>query len=191
MTDKAFNAMFNTPVDQKRLKRELKSLGPRLTAKGLVEAARNNKKKLPHVYECLEWNDSIAGEKYRVIQARNLIMSVEFVAGIRGYESVYVDGARQYVEHEEVVKSVELTEQLLQNVLNDFLYLKEKHQRYRDYFGDIFDSIDEAEVRMRDTHGKAKKGNRTNRDRKGKAKHPADKKGGSKHYNSRDLPAIG
>lgn len=47
-----------------------------LTAHAVVEEAR---KKQHPLHPCFEWNDSVAGEKYRLHQARNIINCVTLV----------------------------------------------------------------------------------------------------------------
>lgn len=46
------------------------------TPEEILEYARNNKDS--ELYKCFEWNDSIAAEKYRKIQARSIILNLRF-----------------------------------------------------------------------------------------------------------------
>ena len=48
-----------------------------LTNKNVLEYAKKNVNS--ELYKCFEWNDSIASEKYRLIQASNIISSISLV----------------------------------------------------------------------------------------------------------------
>lgn len=49
---------------------EISSLGEQYTPEEVVEKAKDESTEL---HKCFEWNDTIAAEKYRVIQARKII----------------------------------------------------------------------------------------------------------------------
>lgn len=48
-----------------------------ITNKNVLEFAKNNKDS--EIHKCFEWNDKIAGEKYRLHQASAIISSISFV----------------------------------------------------------------------------------------------------------------
>lgn len=48
-----------------------------ITNKNVLEFAKNNKNS--EIHKCFEWNDKIAGEKYRLQQASKLISSISFI----------------------------------------------------------------------------------------------------------------
>lgn len=48
-----------------------------VTNRNVLEFAKNNKNS--ELYKCFEWNDKIAGEKYRLNQASNIISSISFI----------------------------------------------------------------------------------------------------------------
>lgn len=48
-----------------------------LSNKSVLTYAKENKNS--ELYKCFEWNDEIASEKYRLIQASNVISSISFV----------------------------------------------------------------------------------------------------------------
>jgi hypothetical protein len=68
------------------------------------------------LHPAFEWDDSIAGERYRHIQASDLIKTVEVIQPAEDEakpEPVYVNvdkGARQYQRATEVVKSPQMFE---------------------------------------------------------------------------------
>lgn len=48
-----------------------------ITPKQVLEKARNDKNS--ELHKCFEWNDGIAAEKYRLIQARKIIINLAYV----------------------------------------------------------------------------------------------------------------
>jgi len=48
-----------------------------ITNKNVLEYAKENIKS--ELYKCFEWDDTIAGEKYRLYQANHIITSISFV----------------------------------------------------------------------------------------------------------------
>ena len=65
--------------DSQKVGEELEKLEKvsEITNKNVLEYARKNKDS--ELHKCFEWNDTIAGEKYRLIQASNVISSISFV----------------------------------------------------------------------------------------------------------------
>lgn len=65
--------------DSQKVGEELEELEKvsEITNKNVLEYARKNKDS--ELHKCFEWNDTIAGEKYRLIQASNVISSISFV----------------------------------------------------------------------------------------------------------------
>ena len=65
--------------DSQKVGEELEELEKvsEITNKNVLEYARKNKDS--ELHKCFEWNDTIAGEKYRLIQATNVISSISFV----------------------------------------------------------------------------------------------------------------
>lgn len=71
------NAGFNANVQ--RVGEELEGLEKtkEITNKNVLEYAKNNKNS--ELYKCFEWDNTIAGEKYRLRQASQIITSISFV----------------------------------------------------------------------------------------------------------------
>ena len=65
---------WNFKEDPNEVGKELESLGDNLTPEGVVNKARNENNILHGMFE---WDDSIAGENYRKIQASNIINSIQ------------------------------------------------------------------------------------------------------------------
>ncbi len=55
-----------------------------LSNKSVLTYARENKNS--ELYKCFEWDNGIAGEKYRLIQASNIISSISFVVNEKPVE---------------------------------------------------------------------------------------------------------
>ena len=65
---------WNYKQDPNEVGKELEKLGENLTAEGVVNLARNEDSIL---HEMFEWDDSVAAEKYRNQQARQIITSIQ------------------------------------------------------------------------------------------------------------------
>src|SRR3954468_5711932 len=53
-----------------------------LTAANVVRAAEQDRAEYPHIYSRLEWDNDVAGPKYREVQAAELIRSVTVIRTI-------------------------------------------------------------------------------------------------------------
>jgi len=113
-------------ADAQKVGEELSSLGYR-DAESVVKAARSKKREL---HKCFEWDDSKAGQAFRLEQARlvmRMIVSVEEIPGDiattiikpRAFESVYFndpEGKREklmaYVPTREALSDPELRKQI-------------------------------------------------------------------------------
>lgn len=89
---------------------------PTECAKELLDRARPSRSPLHHLFE---WNDSVAAERYRLQQARQIIASVIFRfddrpdSPVRGIPIVTYDGKRSYELMPKVLSNKEATEQLV------------------------------------------------------------------------------
>ena len=129
-----------------------------LTPDIVVESARQ---KDSPIHNCFEWDDSIAGEKYRKEQARRIIQCV--VTDIRGnnpnprpqtiraFTSVQNDkGDRYYTTTAHALSNDELKEQVFANLMRDMDTLRRKYDTYK--FAEVhsvFKSIDQAMTKIR------------------------------------------
>lgn len=97
------------------------------------------------IHKYFEWDDTLAAEKFRLSQARNLINALYVsVRGetVRAYESVIVADRSSYVNIDEISQSDDLVNQVIQKAYQEALYWKERYQLYRSTFGEVFESID-------------------------------------------------
>ncbi len=60
-------------ADAHEVAKEICSIGDECTPQDLVKYARNENSEL---HKCFEWNDSIAGEKYRELQAQKVLTTL-------------------------------------------------------------------------------------------------------------------
>lgn len=102
-----------------------------LTAKKVLEFARP---KYSPLHQYFEWDDSVAAEKYRLLQARRIIISIEVeIEGIkyRKYTTpVFIEetGQRSYVDISIARKSPEIWNQILQIALDEITLWKTKYE---------------------------------------------------------------
>lgn len=61
-------------ADADSVDREIKSIGDKTSPKQLLDYARENPDS--ELHKCFEWNDSIAAEKYRVLQAQKILQFI-------------------------------------------------------------------------------------------------------------------
>lgn len=107
----------------------------------LVEAARDEEHPLHHNFE---WNNRIAGEKYRLMTARLLINSVrvEFLGQKReAFFNVTVPvrnvKTRGYVSIDKVVSNAELHRQVVEQAVNELEYWQKKYDSLTELRGVI------------------------------------------------------
>ena len=70
----SWNTGFNYSVDANDVGKEFEKLGDNLTPEAVVNVARNENNIMHSIFE---WDDSVAGEKYRKIQATQLIKNLK------------------------------------------------------------------------------------------------------------------
>jgi hypothetical protein len=174
---------LNAEIDPEEVGQVLEEMGS-FTTEDLLRAAKSKSSPL-HKY--FEWDDSKAAHEYRLHQARNLVLSIGFDYGdgiTRTHESVVIDRQRTYVPIETISHSEELIEQVLKSALSEVLFWRAKHQKYKSFFGGIFDEIDKTEEALRRKNEKAAKGTK----RGIKARNTANKKGNGSRNNNRRQP---
>lgn len=120
-----------------------------VTTDTLLSYARNNPES--ETYKCFEWDDSIAGEKYRRYQATHVLTSIavkikeEPVKTQRVYFSVKTssDDTRKFKNIKEVLKNDEEYQQVVDKARKDFITCKEKYDELieRDDLKDVIFEI--------------------------------------------------
>ncbi len=106
-----------------------------VTAKELLNIARDEKSFL---HKFFDWDDSSAAEKYRLSQARNLIVSIHVEADdlkpIRHYMRVNIGSGSTYMRQDEIAKSQDLVDQVIVVAHNQLVQWKDRYGRYCEYF---------------------------------------------------------
>lgn len=130
------------------------------TPEKIIAHARKN----PVLNPLFEWDDSVAAHKYRLNQARTLVIAlgIDSSSGpIRAFESVVIDKIKSYVGIEEIQGNESLYEQVMATALGELKYWKTKYQRYEEFFGHVFDAITLTEESYRSRkNGKKEKRSR-------------------------------
>lgn len=124
-----------------------------VTAENLLDSSREENAPM---HPCFEWNDSVAAEKFRLGEAREIIGSLvrvfveietEQPKQQRAYVNVNPDvgfGAKgSYVSIVKALSEEETRRIVLKRALNEFISLKKKYEVLTE-LGKIFASIDKA-----------------------------------------------
>ena len=124
-----------------------------LTPSNVVETARNEQNIL---HDCFEWENAIAGEKYREWQARFLINSIDVIITtpqgeekkVGLFESITIKGeGRTYKPVYEIINDTTLKQQIIEKALQELVYWKNKHKIYSE-FKTIIKEIETTERRL-------------------------------------------
>jgi hypothetical protein len=129
-----------------------------LTAENLLEKAKD---KCSLLHNLFEWNNSKAGEKWRLHQARVLINEVKIIINEKvmyAFENVRVsinqplndkeerEFKREYKQVIEIFNNKEYRKQVVQSALESISYWKEKYSEYQE-LNPIFVSIEEVKLK--------------------------------------------
>lgn len=105
-----------------------------LAASAVVDAARYDRHPL---HSTFEWDDSIAGEKWRVRQARDLIGHIVIISGpksapqaIRAFVNVQRGEVQGYTSTAIVVSDAELRQQIVQKAVDELIQWRGKYGHY-------------------------------------------------------------
>lgn len=109
------------------------------------------------IHDYFEWDDSIAGEKYRIHQARNLMNHIEVeiidngdeeVKTIKMFHNIQIveeSKDRGYLSLSSIVNSIDYREQVIDRALTELIGWKKRHQQYSE-LEPVFAAIEEVEV---------------------------------------------
>ena len=100
-----------------------------LTPKAVVDASRRSSAPL---HDYFEWRDDVAAEKYREVQAKEIIRSVELVIEgsepTRAFVSVTVEGGeRSYVNVEAALSMQQTRDEVLATALSELRAFERKY----------------------------------------------------------------
>jgi hypothetical protein len=124
----------------------------KLLAADIVDTARDEDSPL-HRY--FDWDDSSAAEKYRLWQARQLIVTVHLLNdGLSGPTQMYYSlGADRragggYRDVRDIIASDELRDELILTASRELAAFKERYQRVKRDLAEVFEAIDHLEERV-------------------------------------------
>lgn len=117
-----------------------------LTPKTLLDANRDTDTPL---HDYFEWRDDVAAEKYREEQARYIIRSIivieqENKPEVRAYSPVVINNKNEFKHIDTIVKSSDLTQQMLENAKRELYAFQVKYNALREYaeLSEVFASIE-------------------------------------------------
>jgi hypothetical protein len=120
-------------ADANLVGQELESIGTDFKAEDVVNYATNENTEL---HKCFEWDDKIAGEKYRLVQANSIICSISIVTDEKELDSTraYVniktgDSGRKFKNIAEVIDNDDEYQQLINKAKEEFENCKEKYEK--------------------------------------------------------------
>lgn len=135
------------PVDAQTAGEELERIynsKGRLEPKDIVEESRPENAPL---HPCFEWDDAVAAEKYREVQAGNLVRCIVTECETKEKEIVEVRAfpcvQQTYTPIEVVVNSEDKMDELLRNALSDLIVIKKKYKVLKE-LSSVFDEIDDV-----------------------------------------------
>ena len=123
---------YGFTADANKVGKELEKIESKeeLTRETVLEYAKNKKSELN---KCFEWDDSIAGEKYRLQQASFVLTSISIVVSeepkkaTRMYVSIKKDDKKTFKNIVSVLENDEDYQQLLDNAEKEFISFKERY----------------------------------------------------------------
>ena len=118
----------------------------RLNAQELVDVSRDKNAPL---HDLFEWDDKIAAEKYRYVQAQEIIRSIvvrqtDKPITTRAFSSI---SNRQYVSTTNALSREDTRRVILNNAMNELRAFKNKYRSLQELVG-VINAIDELEREM-------------------------------------------
>ena len=138
---------------------KIKSKKP-LTAENVLEEARNKKNPL---HDYFEWDNSEAGEKWRLHQARLLINVVMIESAnpdegkLFAYEIIKDMDSKEYKNINEILSNNEWRVQVMNQAIHFLKYWKVKYERYKfTEFNGIMKEIESLGLKIKQNDRKSK-----------------------------------
>jgi len=138
----------------------------------LVKIAKENKNRLKPemvldesrkkgsvLHDYFEWDDSLAGEKYRIEQARYLIRSIKITIEhgdekyeVRSFISLMIQNGdvkpeRKYIPSEVVFKDKVFRKQAIKEAMSEFIAIQMKYRDIKE-LAEIFSAIKEVQKKL-------------------------------------------
>ena len=147
------DSVITNPETIEALKELYKERGKLLHPRDIVETARN---KFSPLHSYFEWEDSVAAEKYRIEQARELLQKVyvkiQMPDGNMKMTQIFVSlisdrekgGYRTLVD---VLSNIEMRKQLIQDALRDMQIFTNKYNTLRE-LASVFSAIKKVKKKL-------------------------------------------
>lgn len=146
----------NYSIYKKELEKLEKKYNGMLAPQDILREASTDRSPL---HDWFDWQDEIAGEKWRLHQARLLLNSIRvkvmFEGGNRSYRKylnvkVKQNGGfkRFYVQTNKIMKNPDLKEQILARAISEANYWKRTYDEYQE-LENIFQSIDKTTKKLK------------------------------------------
>lgn len=119
-----------------------------LTAESVLEEA---KKKNNPLHDLFQWDNTKAGEQWRLQQARVFINEIKIVIDTKEYyafENVNINighdsKSKQYFGRADILKNVDMRQQIITSAYNQLIYWKTKFEQYQiNEFKSVMKEID-------------------------------------------------
>lgn len=138
-----FEGLFK--ADAQRVAEEIASIGEKATPYQILDKARDQSTEL---HKCFEWDDSVAAEKYRLHQARQVVCRLVIKETIKEnkppirfmFQTKNGDG---YQPTKIIYRDPDKYQELLQSVLRELQAIRNKHSNLSE-LEEVFSAIDEA-----------------------------------------------
>ncbi len=138
----SFKVNLFKDVDPNKVWQEIQTLGDALKPQDIVDAAQNPKTEL---HKCFEWDDTEAARKYRLTQARTLLVNLVVVESVPAAEPQHIrvmytskDGG--YKQTKLIVQDKNEYEILLEKARSELLAFKKKYSMLQELH-EIFELI--------------------------------------------------
>src|SRR3954466_16270624 len=134
-------------ADLDSLLREVRERRGKLTGENVVDEARPADHPL---HEHFEWDDSVAGEEFKIIQARALIRRVtvtrvnattDMPVRVRTFHSIPGPAGRAYHQVTEIVEEPITMRILLSQMRREFAALKKKYSHLEEFYAMLQDEL--------------------------------------------------
>ena len=128
----------------------------KISPRKLVKMARSGDSP---IHEFLEWDDKMAGESFRIMQARKIISHFEVELSFNGETTVEKaffnlefneeksENQNGYVDLETVVTTKEYQDQVVENALKELIAWKDRYKRYQ-ALNAIFEAIEKVQRKL-------------------------------------------
>lgn len=139
----AITGLYN--ADPEQIFKEINMIGDQYTPEQVVEKAKDE---ATHLHSLFEWDDTVAAEKYRIIQAGKIIRALVYVPDVTEEEkpapkirAIVTNGVtNQYAEITAVAKNNDQYSRLLEEAKQDAANFMRKFKALKE-FEEVFEAM--------------------------------------------------